>query len=123
MQFLYDGTYYRAIRITGTKHNLLGLSLGSSESVKISKLQASEMHNATIESDDVLTQVISGLKEINHQLQSNYHITEVQFVSTDTLDKDIYKMLTKELISRIHHNHEFTKVSSPETTNSPPFQA
>jgi len=108
MQYVYDGVFFKAVKITGPKHNLLSLSLGESNDITVTKLGDEAV--SCIESNDVLRQVKEGLNDINIELGTNYSINEIQFVCSDTPSGNIYNELTKKIILRIHEDGEFSRV-------------
>lgn len=112
MQFLFDGIYYKAARITGPKHNLLGLCLGTSEPVIISKLPIPNESKELVDEAEVLLQVEAGLAEINHELKTNYAVEKIQFLPTDTPCKTTYKNLTKAIITHLHKEQKF--INTPQ---------
>ncbi|MBN3726001.1 hypothetical protein [Burkholderia sp. Ac-20379] len=110
MQFIFDGEFYKVARITGPKHNFLGIRLSNfAEKTKVVPLTvgADDVHR--IDGRDVERQVICGLSRFNSEFGRNYSISEVQFVPTDTYSPDVYELLTVELLRRIDGGGEFVK--------------
>lgn len=108
MQYVFDGVFFKAVKITGPNHNLLGLSLNGSNDIKVTSL--GEEADSCIDSDEVLRQVTEGIEDINSELGTKYSIKEIQFIHTDSPSDYIYNELTKSIITRIHEGGEFTKV-------------
>ncbi len=109
MQFTYDGEIYKVFRITGPSHNLLGISFGNTGTVtaKIEPLRINGDKNESIHESNVQEQVLSGINEINDELGTDYKVKRIQFISSDTPSKNIYKELSKELVRQIERKGEF----------------
>lgn len=108
MQFIKDHDLYKVARITGPTHNLLIIRL--SENVcdtKITPLPIKEGQISKLQCQEVLAQVLAGIDEINHELASEYFVSEVQFLPSDSEPVSIYKYLVKVLVKRIDSNNEF----------------
>lgn len=105
MQFLFDGEFYKAIKITGPKHNLLGLRFTSANDIikklEVIALQKDKNSAVTITVDEVKNQVMKGLDEINEELNTNYKIIQIQFIPSDTASTTVYKELTKEIVKQL----------------------
>lgn len=116
MQFVFDGTYHQAIRITGPKHNLLGLCLGNGQAVIITRLPPQAGQAERIDEQAVLAQVTAGLSEINHQLGTFYTLSAIRFLATDTPCTYSYKELTRKIIARLHNRQAFLEIPPPAQT-------
>ena len=112
MQFTYDGELYKVIRVTGPSHNLLGISFANSESksLDIEVLQIDGEKRESILADNVKEQVLLGINEINEELNTNYKLKKIQFLTSDTLSEDIYKELVKELVKQIESKRGFKSI-------------
>lgn len=105
MQYIYDDGIYKVVRITGPKHNFLGIKLANAETkIKITTLPIKDYETSKIDADDVLNQVNEGLIVINEHLGKKYYLSEVQFIPSDTMPSDVYKFLIQELIVKIDQN-------------------
>ena len=109
MQYIYDGQFYKAVKITGPKHNLLGISFGKCDCPEILAL-CKENDEIIIDESDVLSQVKNGIEKINEELGTEYSVSQIQFVPSDTPSKVIYDELTQEIVKRLHKGDEFVKV-------------
>ncbi|MBC3918114.1 hypothetical protein H8L32_11550 [Undibacterium sp. CY18W] len=63
-----------------------------------------------IEQEAVLAQVSQGLLEINAELETDYAISQILFVPSDTPFKSVYRYLVVELIKRIDSQGVFLVV-------------
>lgn len=112
MQFVFDGKFYKVIKITGPTHNMLGLVLDKDKSHDIEtialKLKMDEKDN--IDPLDVKSQVMSGIEAVNHELGVKYTVEKIQFVPSDTPSESVYKELAIEIIKRLIAGGKFTKV-------------
>lgn len=113
MQFIYDGVFYKAIKISGPKHNFLGLNFDS----KIEGISDYEVivledknTNTNIESTEVIRQVQAGVEEINERFGTNFIIRQIQYVATDTPSENVYKELTIEILTRFLAKQSFTQI-------------
>jgi hypothetical protein len=112
MQFIFDGRVYKAIKITGPKHNLLGLVIDNknhSTKCEIICLE-DKSKEININSVEVMAQVLEGIEEINNQFGLNYAVRQIQFIPADTPSKTVYKELTIEIFKRLISEGEFTRV-------------
>jgi hypothetical protein len=103
MQFIFDGNIYKAIKISGPKHNILGLAIDATGHIKECKIVTLDETNPeiNINPSDVEEQVQAGIREINQQFGVNFVVKEIQYVPADTPSKTIYKELTIEILKRV----------------------
>jgi hypothetical protein len=115
MQYIFDGEFHKVIRITGPKHNLLGIAFTNEggKTIEVEALKKTDDKGGTIDAEGVKEQVILGINEANTELGVNYNIRKIQFVPTDTPPISVYRDLAKEIVNKI-------KPSSPEPRS---FQA
>ncbi len=112
MQFLYDGSFYKAVKVSGPKHNLLAISLGSNcKAPEIIELSSKEKGSQRLDSDEVLSQVVFGLEQVNQELGTNYMVEAIQYVPSDTPSKQVYIELTQLIIKKIHEGGDFVRLS------------
>lgn len=112
MQFIFDGNIYKAIKISGPKHNILGLALDDIGRISECKIVALYNKNPeiNISASDVMEQVQAGIQEINKQFGVNYAASQIQYVPADTPSQTIYKELTMEILKRIIEKGSFTRI-------------
>jgi hypothetical protein len=111
MQFIYDGNFYKAIRVTGPKHNLLGLSFGDIDiNAEIVALEIANGEVESVEANDVMEQVKAGVANANMELGVDYKIVSIQYVPSDSPSKTVYAELAKEIVKRLANKNEFVRV-------------
>jgi hypothetical protein len=98
--------HYQISRITGPSHNFLSVTFSDCKNDKILVEDLSNTLNKNIEPARVRRQVLSTLQEMNNELQTNFHINKIEFVSADTPAKTIYKTMTKEIIIKHHKEND-----------------
>jgi len=103
MQYLFDGEFHKVIRITGLKHNLLGIAFTNEKgkTIEVEALKKMNDKRGTIDPKVVKEQVILGITEANIELGVNYKIRKIQFVPTDTPPISVYRDLAKEIANKI----------------------
>ncbi len=99
MQFIIDGDYYKISRITGNHYNFLSIKF-SKNPCEISISDIVKGNKGNLDKAKVLQSVIHGLNEINIELEQNYCISDIQFISTDSKPYSVYTFLTKEIVRR-----------------------
>ncbi len=108
MQFIKDKDFYKVARITGSAHNLLSIRLSKNQCfIKVTPLPIKNDKIKKLEGQEVLAQVLSGLKIANQGLKKEYFLSEIQFVPSDTQPVSVYRKLVQELIKRIDSNGDF----------------
>lgn len=102
MQVTRDRDWYQVVRITGPSHNLLALRLsdaGDQQPAIERVLMSGEA--SVIEGDDVQKQVLEGVHEANAQFGTNYKVTAIRFVATDTPSSGVYRTMAKAIVEYI----------------------
>lgn len=102
MQFSRDGDWRQVIRIAGPSHNLLGIKLGErgASAPIVERLSVSD-EKPVINADDVQRQVLEGVSEANALLGTDYQVTAIRFVTTDTPSPNIYRSLAKVVVEQL----------------------
>lgn len=102
MQFINEAPLYKIVRVTGPKHNLLGLEL-SAEPVETVTLEALDGANSEnkLGADEILIQVRTGIDRAMAMFGRDFHVKRIQYVSSDTPSPDIYVDLTFEILRRV----------------------
>ena len=101
MRYSINGDFFRVMRVTGPAHNLLGLSFSQNapEAVVLERLAGSS--EQTIDEDRLREAVLSGVDEANASLETDYHVSRIQYVPTDTPDLGTYSLLVRWIIERL----------------------
>jgi len=109
MQYIFDGEYYKAVRITGPHHNLLGLSFtrDDNKNIDMVALDAQDNVKGTLLPEDVMKQVCEGVTQANIELNVNYRVRKIAFLQSDTPPVEIYRQLAKDIINRLVSGEPF----------------
>ena len=111
MRFIKDNDVYKVARITGTQDNILGVSFTESEAnVQVIKWDIKEGSVRKASSEEVLKQVVDGLREINEELGKNYKLSKIYFLPTDSPSNSVYKFLIAEIVKRVDSKGEFVTI-------------
>ncbi len=111
MQFIQDNEWYKAVRITGPAHNLLGLAFGNETDgqVIVQPLPVKDSQAKRISAEDVRQHVLNGVMDANQGLGTAYHVKKIQFVPTDTPPLDVYRALAKSIVERLARKEAFVQ--------------
>ena len=114
MQFSKLEKMYRVVRITGAQDNILGVVFSEKEGEKINLIEWKTKESATIKTsgEQVLDQVVSGLKKANEELGKNYQLSEIHFLPSDSAKNSVYEFLIQELIKHYDTGSEFREIAS-----------
>ncbi|CCN72623.1 conserved hypothetical protein [Vibrio nigripulchritudo SFn118] len=105
MIYIRDNNLYKIARITGPTHNFLAIRLSESKcSIKVKALFSRTEEELRIDEESVVAQVLSGLTSTNLELKTEYYVSEIHYVPSDTKSSSVYKFLTIELLRRIDAN-------------------
>ena len=63
--------------------------------------------NKQTSKNQVLEQVTLGLKEINQSLGTNYRLSKIYYLPSESSSDFVYKFLIMKLIRHYHHGNEF----------------
>ena len=113
MKFSKTDKIYKVIRITGSQDNILGISFletNSNESdLEIIEWNFSNCDKSRIRTskEEVLKQVLSGLKSVNTSLGTNYKLSKIYFSPCDLSTNRIYSGLIAALIRHYHSGNKF----------------
>lgn len=109
MQFNFNNGIYRVVRITGPTHNFLGLAFWTpqekeGDAVSVEPLTIKPNEPVRLDAEDVREEVLEGVREANAQLRANYRPSRIQFVPSDSRPAEIYRMLARRIVERLHHH-------------------
>ena len=109
MQFTKTENIYKVIRITGSQNNILGVcfSKNNSNDIKVVEWIKEDDSNKQTSKNQVLEQVTLGLKEINQSLGTNYRLSKIYYLPSESSSDFVYKFLIMKLIRHYHHGNEF----------------
>lgn len=126
MKLAKKDNIYIAIRITGHRNNILGISFanegynstGNNNNIEVVEWKFPNTDNVNIgtSKDQLLKQVFAGLDSINEILGTKYRLSKVYYVPSEYGAGSIYQTFTRELIRHHYEGKEFATIKfSPET--------
>ena len=95
-----DGEFYKVTRITGPTHNFLSVKFGDTADPHIEPLDKKEVDG--LHAKDVKYQVLSGIREANNRLCTDYQAAHIQFVRSDSPPIEIYNELALHITLQMH---------------------
>ena len=104
MKFIDKSPLYQIIRITGPKHNLLGIQLSEHPPQKpltIEILNRDAKDSDPLHGNGVAEQVMLGIEQASSMYGRPYFVEKIQYLTTDSPPISIYKELTLEIIRRV----------------------
>lgn len=114
MRFYKTGNIYKVIRMTGNQDNYLGVSFAENDenSIDLIEVPVRNPKKQKIEpsKDEVLNEVLSGLKEVNESLGTSYRLSKIYYAPSSDGPTSTYQYLTRALIRRYHRKEEFQEV-------------
>ena len=107
MEFSRSGRFYRAVRITGPGHNLLGLDLveAPGEVAVIDLAPASSPPG--LSAAEVSREVKEGVEAANRELGTAFHVAAIEFLSSDTPPLRVYAGLAWRIVERLAKREPF----------------
>ena len=86
MRFTKKDNVYRISQLTGSQDNILGVCFSKNNSNDIQVIQWNRKDARKIQmfEDQVLKQVILGLKEVNQSLDTSYRLSKIYFLPSET---------------------------------------
>ncbi len=107
MQYIIDGEFYKITRVTGPKHNMLGVRFSDThKEMEVVDLDFSAKQ-VNFSASEVKSQVQLGLADVNRELGTKYKISAIQFVGSDTKSDSIYAELVKIIVRRLESGCKF----------------
>jgi hypothetical protein len=113
MQFIHDGIFYKAARISGPGHNLLSLRFAAGEN-QITPIveRLKPLLDSSLDSQSVLSEAQAGVFEANQRFGTSFQIASLQFVDDDTSSESVYRLLAFSLVERLAMGLPFVEVPS-----------
>lgn len=108
MQFSRKGTIYRVARITGPKHNLLGIEFqNSSDLVEpiVEALPAEQTSGVMLNAEEVASQVLAGISQANEGLGMSFKAIRIQYVPSDSGPVDVYRFLAAAIVEHMYQDN------------------
>lgn len=112
MRFTKKKNMYRISRVTGSQDNILGVCFSENNSSDIEVIKWNRKDDGKIQTseDQVLEQVLLGLKEVNQSLGTSYRLSKIYFLPSESASGLVYKVLIARLIRHYHSGNEFKEV-------------
>ena len=116
MGFFIKDNIYRITRITGSQDNILGVAFddknNSDNNIEVIEWDFPNIDKSRIRTskEEVLEQVISGLRNKNNHLKTNYKLSKIYFSPYDSGSNSVYRLLICRLIDHYHSGGEFQEV-------------
>jgi hypothetical protein len=116
MGFFKKDNIYRITRITGFQNNILGVAFddknNSDNNIEVIEWDFPNIDKSRIRTskEEVLEQVLSGLKLVNKCLGINYKLSQIYFSPFDSGSNSVYNLLICKLIRHYHNGNEFKEV-------------
>lgn len=104
MIFSKTGNIYIVSRVTGSQDNILGVCFSKNNDSDIEVIQWNGQNDGKSQTskEEVLKQVISGLKEVNKSLGTNYTLSKIYFLPLESAAYSVYEFLIAQLIRHYH---------------------
>ena len=79
MRLTKKANIYRISRVTGSQDNILGVCFSENNSMDIEIIQWNRKDDQEIQTseDEILEQVLLGMKEVNQSLNTNYRLSKI----------------------------------------------
>ena len=96
MLFDRDGEWHMVARVTGPRHNLLGLRLSAVPvaSPLVERLSGIPSEQG-VTAEEVLAQVTETVDAVNVETGSDHKLAAIRYVATDTPSRDAYRLMTR----------------------------
>lgn len=106
MQFHSEGPTYKAVNITGPTHNFLGVEFARSDavgsSVLVEPVQLKATEPARLAANEVQRWTEEGVREANEELGTDYRLSRITFVVSDSPPAEVYRDMAKRIALRLH---------------------
>ena len=113
MRFTKKDNIYRILRLSGSQDNILGVSFSENNEdnkIEIVEWPIQEGEKIRTSKEEVLNQVLSGLKSVNQSLGTNYKLSKIYFLPSDRASNSVSNLLICRLIRHSHNGHPFKEI-------------
>ena len=108
MLYTKKNNVYRIVRITGSPDNILGVTFGDTKKQSIRMTKRND--KVCSSEQEILKQVMSGLESFNQSFETNYQLSEIYFLPSDSARNSVYHLLIFELMKHYHYKKEFKQI-------------
>lgn len=100
---------YIITRITGNHDNILGICFSKNDSTEIEVIQWNREKEEEIitSKKKVLKQVLAGLESVNQALGTDYRLSKIYYLPSESAENFVYAFLTSLIIRHYHNGKEF----------------
>lgn len=112
MEFFKKGNIYTITKITGSQDKLLGVSFleTNSSEANLEVIEWCQTRPSKTSKEEVVEQVLSGLKSVNKALGTNYKLSKIYFSPYDSPKCEVYTALIAIWIRHYDSGKEFKEV-------------
>lgn len=112
MRVTKKNNMYRISQVTGSQDNILSVCFSENNSNDIQVIQWNLKDDRKIQTseDQVLEQVLLGLKKVNQSLGTSYRLSKIYFLPSESPVGRVYKVLIVRLIRHYHSGQQFKEV-------------
>ena len=101
MHFSKVGPFLSASRITGPKHNILQLEIGSGDGVRTAVERLGDAGAISLSEDGVVSAVMEGLAAANERFQQSWTITRLRYAPADSGPEATYAHLAFSILANL----------------------
>lgn len=100
---------YIVTRITGNQDNILGICFSKNDSTEIEVIQWDRGTAEKIQTSTkvVLKQVLAGLESVNQALGTDYRLSKIYYLPSESATGFVYTLLISLIIRHYHNGEEF----------------
>ena len=114
MGFTKKDNIYKITRMTGNNDSFLGISFAENseqnpEVIEVQIRNPKKKKNQPSK-NEVLKQVLAGLKSVNQSLGTNYKLSQIYYLPSSDGPNSIYQSLIRTLIIHYHSGNKFKEV-------------
>lgn len=105
MQFVRSNGYLTVVRITGPKHNLLGLRIGEPETSRPACERLPPVGccaHGELDEECLVDAVLEGVDAANAELGAAYRVSHVRYVENDSPPVRTYTLLAYQVVRHLH---------------------
>ncbi|MEK8034920.1 hypothetical protein AACH06_29240 [Ideonella sp. DXS29W] len=115
MQFARVGDFLAASQITGPRHNLLQLRLGSQpQGVPVCEClpPVGKCQHEPLDKSELIANVLQGVSEANSRHGARHSVLHIRYVENDTKPESVYAFLALKLVEHLEVGGEFTEANN-----------
>lgn len=109
MQFVEEQSVFKAARITGPKHNYLGLAFHPDDKdigFLVESLKDEQGERALSE-EEVCQYVVAGVSAANKKLGTRHRVRLIQYIRSDSPPECVYEEMARSIVIRMSTQDNF----------------